>query len=109
MALEVVHRRDDELMSGLMLEFEQLRVQRGFLGRGDDVGLIDDGVARELGEGLRRGGGGDDRPGNGKRQPRGQFALMQKNSARAELVEAPFFLLLTSKERTALRQAQGER
>src|SRR5690606_38130460 len=107
---EVADRRDDELVSGLLLEFEQLCIERGFLGGGDDVGLIDDRIARELGEALR-GRGRCDRPGNGKRQrcPRCKFALTQENSARAEPVEAPFCLLPKSKERTALRQAQGER
>src|SRR3546814_8148046 len=51
--LEVADRRDDELMPGPLLKFEQLRVERGFLGRGDDIGLIDHRIAGELGEGLR--------------------------------------------------------
>src|SRR3546814_7535216 len=33
--LEVTDRRDDELMPGPLLKFEQLRVERGFLGRGE--------------------------------------------------------------------------
>src|SRR3546814_10151660 len=60
----VADRLDDGLVSGLLLEFEQLRVERGFLGGGNDIGLIDGRIARELGEGLRGRGRGC------KQQPR---------------------------------------
>src|SRR3546814_14113029 len=80
----VADRLDDGLVSGLLLEFEQLRVERGFLGGGNDIGLIDDRIARELGEGLRgRGRGCKQQPRKdrcGQRTKQGGYAhLMTRN------------------------------
>src|SRR3546814_417375 len=63
MAFEAADGRDDELVPGLFLEIEKLRVERGFLGRRDDAGLIDDGMARQLRKGLREAGGRQQYPG----------------------------------------------
>src|SRR3546814_4740744 len=55
--------------------------------------------------GASRGGGRWSR----RRCRRGNSGARSIRSVRAELVEAPSFFLRRQKERTALRQAQGER
>src|SRR5690606_2916029 len=52
---EVVDRRDDELVPGRLFELFELGGEVRFLGRRDDVGLIDD-APGELGKGLGSGG-----------------------------------------------------
>ena len=56
-AFEVADGRDDELVACLLLEREELRIERSFFSGGNDIGLIDHRIARELGKVLRGGGG----------------------------------------------------
>src|SRR3546814_20478684 len=60
MAFEAGDGRDDELVSARLFELLELGGQARFLGRRNDVRLIDD-ASGQLGKALRGGGGGDKR------------------------------------------------
>src|SRR3546814_11156421 len=60
MAFEAGDGRDDELVSARLFELLELGGQARFLGRRNDVRLIDD-ASGQLGKALRGGGGGEQR------------------------------------------------